>query len=108
MIHSIQQVVMSFPAITGDYEVSTVFALHFFKIKFDGGKGKNFLSTERSGLFSEFIHYFSLCCMVQSIINNKMKCLIVLSINTAVCVKTLRTYFVLENCVHHVKSAILY
>lgn len=99
---------MSFPAITGDYEVSTVFALHFFKIKFDGGKGKNFLSTERSGLFSEFIHYFSLYCMVQSIINNKMKCLIVLSINTAVCVKTLRTYFVLENCVHHVKSAILY
>lgn len=60
MIHSIQQVVMSFPAITGDYEVSTVFALLFFLIKFDGGKGKNFLSTERSGLFSEFIHYFSL------------------------------------------------
>lgn len=86
MIHSIQQVVMSFPAITEDYEVSTVFALLFFLIKFDGGKGKNFLSTERSGLFSEFIHYFSLYCMVQSIINNKMKCLIVLSISTAVCV----------------------
>lgn len=33
MIHSIQQVVMSFPAITGDYEVSTVFALLFFFFK---------------------------------------------------------------------------